>query len=62
FSPNLLVDYLIELSHAYHRFYQNNRVVGDKRASQRLTLSIAVMNVLKVGLNLLGVSAPERML
>ncbi len=61
FSPNLLVDYLIELSHAYHKFYQNNRIVGSGRDGERLTLSLAVMNVIREGLNLIGVSAPERM-
>ncbi len=61
FSPNLLVDYLIELSHLYHRFYQNNRIVGSGRASERLALSIATMRVLEMGLYMIGVSAPDRM-
>jgi len=61
FSPNLLVDYLIELSHTYHKFYQNNRIVGSGRDGERLTLSLAVMNVIREGLNLIGVDAPKRM-
>ncbi|NPA80564.1 MAG: arginine--tRNA ligase [Thermotogae bacterium] len=61
FSPNLLVDYLIELAHTYHRFYQNNRIVGAPRQGQRLTLSEAVMHTVKLGLNALGVEAPDRM-
>ncbi|NPB03503.1 MAG: arginine--tRNA ligase [Thermotogae bacterium] len=61
FSPNLLVDYLIELSHAYHRFYQNNRIVGSERQSERLGLSLAVQRTLKMGLDLIGVKAPKRM-
>jgi len=61
FSPNLVVDYLIELSHTYHRFYQNNRIVGSDRQGERLTLSRAVLYAVRRGLNLLGVSAPERM-
>jgi arginyl-tRNA synthetase len=61
FLPNLLVDYLMELAGEYHGFYQRNRIVGDKRQRERLRLSIAVMNILKTSLELLGVSAPERM-
>jgi arginyl-tRNA synthetase len=61
FSPNLLVDYLIELAHTYHRFYQNNRIVGSDREGERLTLTKAVLYAVRRGLNLLGVSAPERM-
>jgi len=61
FLPNLLVDYLMELAGEYHSFYQRNRIVGDRRQRERLRLSVAVMRVLKVSLELLGVSAPERM-
>ncbi len=61
FSPNLLVDYLIELAHTYHSFYQNNRIVGSDRQGERITLSRAVLYTVRYGLNLLGVSAPERM-
>ncbi len=61
FLPNLLVDYLMELVGEYHGFYQRNRIVGDKRQRERLRLSIAVMNILKISLELLGVSAPDRM-
>ncbi len=61
FLPNLLVDYLMELAGEYHRFYQRNRIVGDKRQRERLRLSVAVMRVLRLSLELIGVSAPERM-
>ena len=61
FSPNLIADYVIETSHAYHRFYQNNRIVGSDRQGERITLSKAVMFAVRHALNLLGVSAPERM-
>ncbi len=61
FSPNLITDYVIELSHAYHRFYQNNRIVGSDRQGERITLSKAVLYAVRHALNLLGVSAPDRM-
>jgi len=55
--------YLGELAYSFHRFYQKHRVVtGDKELSAaRLGLCRAVKIVLFNGLDLLGVSAPERM-
>ena len=61
FSPNLIIDYVIELSHAYHRFYQNNRIVGSDRQGERITLSKAVLFAVRHALTLLGVGAPDRM-
>ena len=55
--------YLGELAYSFHRFYQKHRVVTvDKELSAaRLGLCLAVKRVLFNGLELLGVSAPERM-
>jgi len=62
-EPQTLTTYLQRLATAFHKFYTVQRVIsGDKALSKaRLALVKAVKIVLANGLNLLGVSAPERM-
>ena len=66
-EPHRVARYLEETAAAYHRFYDSCRVLpmGDEEATDlhraRLTLVDATRVVLKNGLTLLGVSAPERM-
>ena len=66
-EPHRIARYLEELAGVYHGFYADCRVLpmGDEAIapihSARANLCTATMQVLKNGLNLLGVSAPERM-
>jgi len=62
-EPHLLAYYLLDLSKLYHNFYQRVRIIGgeEELIEPRLFLSNAVKNVLKEGLELLGVTTPERM-
>lgn len=59
--PHHICTYLFELAQAFNRFYENNRVIGDERESQRRTLVELYADVLKNGLGLLGIHAPDRM-
>lgn len=59
--PNLLASYLVELARSYNLFYQECRILGSEKEEFRLKLSFQVGEVLKKGLNLLGIEAPERM-
>jgi arginyl-tRNA synthetase len=63
FETHLLCNYLEELAAAYHRFHRFCRILGTERnlAEARLALAVATKIVLRNGLNILGVSAPERM-
>lgn len=62
-APHLIAFYLRELAAEFHSYYNATRILveddGIKRG--RLALVAAVRQVLRNGLNLLGVSAPERM-
>lgn len=58
---NLLASYLVELSKLYNLFYQQCRIIGSNKEQFRLKLSLEVGQVLKKGLYLLGIDAPERM-
>ncbi|NIL87161.1 Arginine--tRNA ligase [Rhodococcus fascians] len=66
-EPHRIARYLEELAGAYHRFYGAYRVLpqGDEEPgpvnTARLALGNATRQVLANGLELLGVSAPERM-
>jgi len=62
-ESHLITHYLLNISKLYHNFYQNIRVLdGNKDLIEpRLFLSNAVRNVIKKGLQLLGVKAPDRM-
>ena len=63
YRPNLLANYLFELANAFHAFYEACPVLkseGEVRAS-RLLLCETTARVLKTGLGLLGIEAPERM-
>lgn len=55
--------YVQELAAEFHSFYNANRVISDDKElmKSRLALVISVKQVLNNALNLLGVSAPERM-
>ena len=66
-EPHRVARYLEETASAFHKFYDNCRVLpqGDEQATDlhraRLLLVAATRTVLGNGLELLGVSAPERM-
>ncbi len=66
-APHRVARYLEELAGTYHRFYDACRVLprGDEEAgpltTARLWLCAASALVLRNGLGVLGVSAPERM-
>ncbi|MGH3648746.1 MAG: arginine--tRNA ligase [Micromonosporaceae bacterium] len=66
-APHRIARYSEELAGAYHRFYDNCRILprGDEETTDlhraRLWLNDATRVVIANGLDLLGVSAPERM-
>jgi arginyl-tRNA synthetase len=62
-TPHLIAFYLKELAGDFHSYYNATRVLVDAEAVKlaRLALVTAVRQVLRNGLNLLGVSAPEKM-
>lgn len=59
--PHHICTYLYELSQTFNRFYENNRVIGDERQSDRLVMVQAYQMILASGLGLLGIDAPDSM-
>lgn len=62
-EPHLVAQYLRELAYAFHTWYAATPVLVEDAASRdaRLALAVAVKQALFNGLDLLGVSAPEKM-
>lgn len=62
-DPYGLTEYLLKVAQSFHHFYTHHRVVTEdlERSRGRLALIKSVQIVLKNGLSLLGVSAPEAM-
>ncbi len=63
YDPSRINRYLTALAGDFHRFYNACRLKGEAEAvlSARLKLADTVRSVLANGLNLLGVTAPEKM-
>ncbi|HXR49419.1 MAG TPA: arginine--tRNA ligase, partial [Verrucomicrobiae bacterium] len=59
--PHYICTYLYELAQAFNSFYEHNRVIGDPREVARLTLVAHYADTLKNGLELLGITAPDKM-
>ncbi len=63
-NPGLIANYVYEIAKAYNKFYHEHSILQapDELAKQfRLQLSAAAANVISRGMNLLGISVPERM-
>jgi arginyl-tRNA synthetase len=63
FAPHALAFYLRDLAGDFHSWYNAERLLVDDEAQKRarLALAVAVRQVLRNGLRILGVSAPEAM-
>jgi arginyl-tRNA synthetase len=62
-EPHILAAWLRELANAFHTYYNSHQFLVDDDAlrNARLALVVATRQVLKNGLGLLGLSAPESM-
>lgn len=62
-EPHILTHYLRDLASEFHTYYNANKVLVDDAdvRNARMTLSLAVQQVIHNGLKLLGVNAPHEM-
>lgn len=64
FSPNLICNFIFDLSQRYNLFYALHPIIKAKTSELkvfRLALTAAIAQVLKNALSLLGILTPERM-
>ncbi|MCX7641307.1 MAG: arginine--tRNA ligase, partial [Elusimicrobiales bacterium] len=63
-TPHHITIYLIELAKEFHSYYEKNRVIDELNKTQsasRLFILKGVKKILKKGLSLIGVTAPDEM-
>src|ERR1700722_4554560 len=62
-APHSLVHYLRDLANDFHTYYSAHQFIVEDSASRdaRLDLAVATQTVIRNGLRLLGVSAPDNM-
>ncbi|MDR3203279.1 MAG: arginine--tRNA ligase [Deltaproteobacteria bacterium] len=63
-EPHLLTTYLLGLAKLFHQYYAVHRLIVDEDkglTATRIELAAAVRQVTAIGLNLLGVEAPDKM-
>lgn len=64
FDPSLLTNFCYELAKAYHKFYNDVRILGaesEEAKAFRVNLGNQVARVLKHGFGLIGIEMPNRM-
>lgn len=61
--PHIITNYIYELASLFHSYYANEKIITDdyEYSSERITLITAINIVIKDALNLIGVSAPNKM-
>ncbi len=63
FEPQKIANFLEDLAALFHKFYNDCRIIGSDKdlAEARIALAVAVRTVMRNGLGILGLSAPEKM-
>ena len=63
YNPSILAHYLLKLGHQFNEFYHQSHILKSKTKLReaRLVLLQSVAQVLKTGLNLLGIDVLEEM-
>ncbi|MFB3165119.1 arginine--tRNA ligase [Neobacillus sp. 179-J 1A1 HS] len=62
FDPSQIAKYIVDLAQAFNKYYGDVKILEDNAEQQaRLALVYSVTIVLKEGLRLLGIEAPEEM-
>lgn len=57
--PHHICTYLYELAQTFNSFYESSRIIGNEREALRLKLVKSYREILKNGLGLLNIAAPE---
>lgn len=63
-QPHLLTNYIQKLAKLFHSYYNEYKVIINDNAlltAQRLTLVLAIKQIMANALNLIGIKAPEKM-
>ena len=63
YEPYFITRYIVDLSKDFNKFYNAHKIITDAESTtnKRLLISYGVKTVIKEGLDLLGIRAPEQM-
>ncbi|MBE5769318.1 MAG: arginine--tRNA ligase [Clostridiales bacterium] len=63
YEPSMITRAVTDIAQGYNKFYYEHRILDENPAyaAARVALTQAVKNVIKIGLFLIGIEAPERM-
>ena len=63
YEPSILTRHIIDIAQSYNRFYHDEHILTDNEDEKlaKVALTVAAKNVIKTGLSLLGIKAPDRM-
>lgn len=60
-EPHHICNYLFELAQEFNRYYEKHRVIGDEKEAHRAGLVALYADILKAGLAVLGIAAPDKL-
>lgn len=60
-APQLVANYLVELAGEFNSWYANERIIGDENEIYKLLITKKVTEVLKTGLDILGIKVTGKM-
>jgi arginyl-tRNA synthetase len=60
-APQLVANYLVELAGEFNSWYANERIIGDENESYKLLITKKVTEILKSGLDVLGIKVTGKM-
>ena len=60
-EPHHICAYLFELAQEFNRYYEHHQVIGSGKEAHRIAIVALYADILKAGLAILGISAPDEM-
>lgn len=60
-EPHHICTYLFELAQEFNRYYEHHQVIGSDKEAHRIAIVALYADILKAGLAILGISAPDEM-
>ena len=62
-EPHIITRFVLDLAQAFNKFYHDNPILNSEAEVRQARLAVVygVKTVLKEGLRLLGINAPEQM-
>ncbi len=60
-KPQIMTNYLYDLSQLFHGYYANERIIKDDMNYSQVYLLVAIQKVIKCGLETINIEAPRKM-